>query len=197
MGIEPQNESDLPADQVRIEGLGNSIMLAAPNSSFIRHWLEQYRTFDSLQWNTHSVQRPFQIAKDAVQLGLSITVLDRRAFFTPCVCPCGSPDERMMWDDRGLNWVHGTLPDTVPGQSYEYVERQLHGRLAPDQAGWSFETSGQFAYHLWSHALRARCSVATDGDLRDVSQLSLGTSRTLAGLMAQTTCGIERALSTA
>jgi len=48
LGIEPRDGSDLP--RVPIEGLGNSIMLAAPNSSFVRAWLESYRSFDHREW---------------------------------------------------------------------------------------------------------------------------------------------------
>ena len=47
-------------------GLCNAVMLARPNASFARRWLEEYRDFGDPSrgdlWSEHSVQRPVQLA---------------------------------------------------------------------------------------------------------------------------------------
>lgn len=68
----------------KIDGLCNAVMLAAPGSSFVRRWLESYRTFRSTgrdkYWDEHSVQLPLKLAKAHPE---EITILDRGAFFYP------------------------------------------------------------------------------------------------------------------
>lgn len=68
----------------KVDGLCNAVMLAAPGSSFVRRWLESYRTFRSTgrdkYWDEHSVQLPLQLAR--AHPG-EITILDRGAFFYP------------------------------------------------------------------------------------------------------------------
>lgn len=64
-------------------GLCNAVIIAAPNSEVIRKWLSAYSTFDSSQWNYHSVILPQRFASE-------ITVLNHKAFFWP------------LWDHGGL-----------------------------------------------------------------------------------------------
>ena len=50
-------------------GLGNAVILAEPNSEFLRLWLQEYKTFASKgrddQWDYHSVQLPLILANQS------------------------------------------------------------------------------------------------------------------------------------
>ncbi|HTI07494.1 MAG TPA: glycosyltransferase [Puia sp.] len=68
-----------------IKGLGSSIILSAPGSSFITLWLDSYKTFRSkglfdAYWNEHSVRKPYQLAQENPQL---IKVLGQGSFCLP------------------------------------------------------------------------------------------------------------------
>ena len=72
-------------------GLCNAVLLARPNSSFARRWLEEYRDFGDPQagdpWSEHSVQRPIRLAAAHPE---EVHVLPYAAFFWP------------DWDDESL-----------------------------------------------------------------------------------------------
>ena len=57
----------------------NGVILAQPDSRFLKTWLETYRTFDR-QWDYHSCQVPFMLHKEMPE---EITVLSWKAFFYP------------------------------------------------------------------------------------------------------------------
>lgn len=94
-------------------GLCNAVILAEPNAPFIATWLEAYRDFDARQWNRHSVQRPWQLAR---QMPDAIRVEDPYAFFYPSH---NDPVHRYLWGERptagallarvAKNVVKGTL----------------------------------------------------------------------------------------
>lgn len=73
------------------QGLCNGVILAEPNSSFLRRWYEAYRDFSDEQWASLSVQMPFRLAQRHPE---DLLVLDPFAFFYP------------MWDAEGLKMVH-------------------------------------------------------------------------------------------
>lgn len=54
-------------------------------------------------------------------------------------------------------------PSDVPPD----LEATLHGPLAPDVGGWSFSTTGQYAYHAWHHLLAKSIGTITDGAVKD------------------------------
>lgn len=82
-----------------------------------------------------------------------------------------------MWDDHGLRWIHGTLRSDGDATGAPHkLEDRYHGRQASELPGWSFDRSGQLGYHLWHSALKRRCSVATDGDLKSPDQITPGAS---------------------
>lgn len=64
-------------------GLCNAVLLARPNASFARRWLEEYRSFgsgDGDDWSEHSVQRPVRLAQ---RFPAEVRVLPYDAFFWP------------------------------------------------------------------------------------------------------------------
>ena len=48
--------------------LCNGFIMAVPNATFLRLWYEQYRTFDSSNWNYHSVVVPGILANSHPEL---------------------------------------------------------------------------------------------------------------------------------
>ena len=72
-------------------GLCNAVLLARPNASFARRWLEEYRDFGDPSrgdpWSEHSVQRPITLAAAHPD---EVRVLPYTAFFWP------------DWDERNL-----------------------------------------------------------------------------------------------
>ncbi|KAL7413929.1 hypothetical protein BDY24DRAFT_386906 [Mrakia frigida] len=77
------------------EGLCNAVILARPDSRFLDRWLASYQTFDGGTWAGHSVQKPWELAR---QHPSEITVLSNRAFFWP------------LWEGSGeesrIRYVH-------------------------------------------------------------------------------------------
>lgn len=61
-------------------GLCNAVIVARPFAPFIMRWIESYRTFDKGLWATHSVAKPWDLAR---QHPNEITVLNHKAFFYP------------------------------------------------------------------------------------------------------------------
>ncbi|CDS02659.1 hypothetical protein LRAMOSA00064 [Lichtheimia ramosa] len=72
-------------------GLCNAMMMAKPNARFLQRYYATYSSFDSTQWNYHSVVLP---AKLAPHFKDEITVLDYKAFFWP------------LWDSVGLRTLY-------------------------------------------------------------------------------------------
>ncbi|KAF7724567.1 hypothetical protein EC973_000875 [Apophysomyces ossiformis] len=68
-------------------GLCNAMILARPNARFLQRWYATYETFDSNDWNYHSVVLPGRLAP---HFSDEITVLNHTAFFWP------------LWDGPGL-----------------------------------------------------------------------------------------------
>jgi len=70
----------------RGHGLCNAVIMAEPQSVFLTHWRDAYRTFRSTgvdrSYDEHSVLVPAVLAQTE-QLRQHITVLDDRAFFFP------------------------------------------------------------------------------------------------------------------
>lgn len=67
------------------------MMMAKPNARFLQRYYATYSSFDSTQWNYHSVVLP---AKLAPHFKDEITVLDYKAFFWP------------LWDSVGLRTLY-------------------------------------------------------------------------------------------
>jgi hypothetical protein len=63
-------------------GLGNAVILARPNSEFIRHWRETYNNgrFNEKNWNEHSILMPKRLQK---QFPEEICPLSPGVFFWP------------------------------------------------------------------------------------------------------------------
>ncbi|KAG1474007.1 hypothetical protein G6F56_000620 [Rhizopus delemar] len=68
-------------------GLCNAMIMARPHSRFIQRWFATYATFDSSDWNYHSVVLPGKLAPFFAP---EITVLNHSAYFWP------------LWDSQGL-----------------------------------------------------------------------------------------------
>uniref|UniRef100_A0A6C0K5B6 Glycosyltransferase 2-like domain-containing protein n=1 Tax=viral metagenome TaxID=1070528 RepID=A0A6C0K5B6_9ZZZZ len=61
-------------------GLCNAIMLSKPYSIFGQLWMDEYKTFDSTQWDYHSVVLPLRLAK---LYPYHIKILNPRSLFYP------------------------------------------------------------------------------------------------------------------
>ncbi|KAG0189515.1 hypothetical protein DFQ28_003293 [Apophysomyces sp. BC1034] len=68
-------------------GLCNAMIMARPNARFLQRWYATYESFDSGDWNYHSVILPGKLAP---HFSDEITVLNHTAFFWP------------LWDGPGL-----------------------------------------------------------------------------------------------
>lgn len=45
------------------DNLGNALILSSPNATFISHWLNGYKTYNSAQWGYHSTFLPCELSK--------------------------------------------------------------------------------------------------------------------------------------
>jgi hypothetical protein len=65
-------------------GLGNSIILAEPQASFLKRWYSEYASFRSkgqdAYWDEHSIRLPYELSK---RFPDEITILPHTAFFWP------------------------------------------------------------------------------------------------------------------
>jgi hypothetical protein len=84
-------------------GLANAVMLAAPQSPFMRRWLEEYRSFRGEIWNEHSVHLPGKLARAHPT---EITVLPSTAFFWP------------LWTEEHLEWIFASNRPIPTEQTY-------------------------------------------------------------------------------
>jgi len=71
-------------------GLGNSVIMASPGSSFLKRWYESYRTFRSRGhdefYDEHGAGYSYRLAREHPA---EITLLDETAFLTPDMTPRG------------------------------------------------------------------------------------------------------------
>lgn len=72
-------------------GLCNAMIMARPNARFLQRWYATYSTFESTDWNYHSVRLPGKLAK---YFSDEVTVLEHTAFFWP------------LWDTVGLRTLY-------------------------------------------------------------------------------------------
>ncbi|KAL5020456.1 hypothetical protein ScPMuIL_003348 [Solemya velum] len=61
-------------------GLGNGIILAQKNATFLHHWYQSYKTYDPGEWAAHSVVESFQLSKQFPDL---IHVMNKTSIYTP------------------------------------------------------------------------------------------------------------------
>lgn len=94
-------------EQQEVYGLCNAVMLSAPGSRFIEHWLNSYKTFRSRGkdefWVEHSVKIPYELARQFPEI---VTILEPYAFHYP------------SYDPKGLRWLFE--------KDSEYPEAYLH-----------------------------------------------------------------------
>ena len=88
-------------------GLANAVILAEPQSAFLRRWLDQYKSFRSRGqdefWAEHGVTLPLKLARDYPD---EITVLSHQAFYWP------------LWTDSHLKWIFASTQEIPVGGSY-------------------------------------------------------------------------------
>jgi hypothetical protein len=63
-----------------INGLANAVILAEPNSAFIRTWLASYASFNAAHWAEHCCEVPLRLAISEPQW---LVTLSTRSFFLP------------------------------------------------------------------------------------------------------------------
>ncbi|KAI8967881.1 hypothetical protein BDF20DRAFT_828546 [Mycotypha africana] len=72
-------------------GLCNAMIMSKPQSRFVQRWYSTYSTFDSSNWNYHSVILPGKLAPFFPN---EVTLLNHTAFFWP------------LWDSHGLRTLY-------------------------------------------------------------------------------------------
>lgn len=105
-------------------GLCNAIMLARKNSTFVERWIDRYSSFDSSQWNYHSVILPKEMSAEYLD---EICTLSPTVFFWP------------TWTYAHITYMHEELSDAEAAQ----VQEQLD-----EYGGVLYEN--QLAYHAWN-----------------------------------------------
>ena len=66
------------AMNTQFQGLCNAVILSKPQSSFLKLWYEQYKSFDNSQWDYHSVHLPLLLATQNPEL---IDIKSQDTFF--------------------------------------------------------------------------------------------------------------------
>jgi hypothetical protein len=89
-------------------GLANAVILAEPQSAFLRRWLAEYRTFHwsghlDASYDEHSVRLPLKLARDHPD---EITVLPYTAFYWP------------LWTKEHLEWIFASDASIPAGDTY-------------------------------------------------------------------------------
>lgn len=56
------------ASNTQYEGLCNAVIIAKPQSQFLINWLDNYKTFNSNEWDKHSVHLPKKLAQENPEL---------------------------------------------------------------------------------------------------------------------------------
>ncbi len=109
-------------------GLANAVMLAEPQSPFLRRWLDEYRSFRSTGrdefWGEHSVQLPSKLARAYPE---EITVLPYTAFFWPLWTK-----EHIRWifaSDRPIPLEHTYCNHLWEAGAWDYLEDLTPGRV--------------------------------------------------------------------
>ena len=74
-----------------VVGLCNGVIIANNTSLFLERWYYSYKTFNSSQWNYHSVTLPNQLA---IRYPSEIETLPYNVFFWP------------LWDKEGINLMY-------------------------------------------------------------------------------------------
>jgi hypothetical protein len=87
----------------------NGVILALPNASFVKRWLESYRSFRSVGrdkfWSEHSGAISKQLA---LQFPNEVTILDHKAFFWP------------LWTHEHLRWMFASAKDLDAPNAYAH-----------------------------------------------------------------------------
>lgn len=77
--------------------LACGVVMAQPNSSFIKRWYESYRTFNDSIWARHCVGVSTELAKKYPD---EITTLPQKYFYSPSMDKTGV---RILWGEHGPN----------------------------------------------------------------------------------------------
>ncbi len=124
-------------------GLTNAVILAEPESPFLRRWLDAYRSFRSTGrwdkfWNEHGVKVPSELARTYPR---EITVLPHTAFFWP------------LWTEEHLDWIYASdrpipMDQTYANHLWETNAWKYLEDLTPRQVR-SVDTN----FHIWARPL--------------------------------------------
>lgn len=61
-------------------GLCNAVILARPGATFLKTWLDEYKSFNEKDWNGHSVRLPLRLSRENPR---HVHVVDHQKFFWP------------------------------------------------------------------------------------------------------------------
>ncbi|KAI9326236.1 hypothetical protein DFJ73DRAFT_666173 [Zopfochytrium polystomum] len=107
------------------DGLCNGLIVAAPNATFLRAWLDAYRSFHRDRWNEHSVVVPLRIAREDDGMRWKregLCVMPRVSFFYP------------SWMKTHVEFVH-KADEYVFDNGYQYAYHAYNhgsGRLTQE-----------------------------------------------------------------
>lgn len=91
----------------RVFGLGNSVIMSSPSSTFLKRWYESYRSFRSRGhdefYDEHGAGYSFRLAQQHPE---EITLLNETAFLTPDMTPRGIADLFLVDGDYPNAFCH-------------------------------------------------------------------------------------------
>ena len=129
-----------------LSGLANAVMIAEPNSPFLKRWYEMYRTFDYRQWDYHSCKLPMILSQ---QYPDEVVTLATAGFFLPQAEQMHRFFSKDDWNFRtnwGAHLWHHVMNATftrIQDWSAEDIMQQKtsFGRLA--RAAWAKPAEGR------------------------------------------------------
>ena len=132
-----------------LHGLCNAVLLARPNASFARRWLNEYRDFGTTTagtdpWSEHSVQRPVALAARHPE---EVRILPYNAFFWPDWDEAELQQLLLLRSDPLAHLARAAAVARAPGGA-------TGGELDTDKEWGEDEEPTQpstaYAVHLWS-----------------------------------------------
>ena len=111
------------------DSLAGSFVVSPPNATFVRAWLDSFKTFNPKKWDEHCCVIPFKLAKSAPA---DVHVLPREAF----MLRDWRQGESMFGSDDCVNWndaraIHGMYPERRRSPSLSWLEWKKPGFVRP------------------------------------------------------------------
>ncbi len=122
-------------------GLCNAVILSEKEGEFVSLWYDQYKSFDSSQWDYHSVTLPLQLSKEHPHL---LHQVDEYSFFYPMF---NDPSRYYFWPPSSLyNDIKNRLR-ILRQKDFTYMRHLINGRE------WQYnKICKSYCLHLWEQS---------------------------------------------